>query len=111
MRPSSPAEPHPLTSQVGPTPREVQDVIRTAFPGGEVLVTDLTGTSDRLGHPFEVINIFDDQDIRPALVAYSKWPTTPQIFLNGELLVAGDILLELHEKGELQTMVDAAHAS
>ena len=65
----------------------------------------------RIGHPFEVVNIFDHEDIRPSLIAYSNWPTTPQVFLNGEFLGGGDILLELYEKGELQKMVDQVFAA
>jgi monothiol glutaredoxin len=60
------------------------------------------------GQPFEVVNIFDDPSIRPALIEFSQWPTTPQVFVGGEFLGGSDILLELHEKGELQAKVDAA---
>lgn len=65
----------------------------------------------RLGRPFEVINIFDDPSIRPALVNFSKWPTTPQLFLNGEFIGGSDIMEELFDKGELQTKVQAAFGS
>ncbi len=63
------------------------------------------------GKPFEVVNIFDHPSIRPALVDFTKWPTTPQVFVGGEFLGGSDILLELHEKGELQSKVEAAVAS
>ena len=32
---------------------------------------------NRIGQPFEVVNIFEDENIRPSLVQYSGWPTTP----------------------------------
>ena len=38
----------------------------------------------QVGQPFEVVNIFDDASIRPALVEFSQWPTTPQVFVGGE---------------------------
>ena len=63
-----------------------------------------------VGKPFEVINIFDDPNIRPSLVEYSEWPTTPQLFVNGELIGGSDIALELYESGELQKKVEAAFA-
>lgn len=63
-----------------------------------------------LGKPFEVVNIFDDPSIRPALVEAFEWPTTPQVFVNGELLGGSDIVLEMYESGELQSKVDAAFA-
>lgn len=57
----------------------------------------------QLGEDFEVINIFDDPGIRPALVEYSNWPTTPQLFVNGELIGGSDIVLEMFNSGELQS--------
>ncbi len=64
----------------------------------------------RLGKPFEVVNIFDDPNIRPSLIEYSKWPTTPQVFVGGELLGGSDIVEELMNDGELQKKVEAAFA-
>jgi monothiol glutaredoxin len=62
------------------------------------------------GKPFEVVNIFDDPSIRPALVGYSQWPTTPQIYVKGELIGGSDITFELHENGELGKKIAAAFA-
>ena len=66
---------------------------------------------NQTGKPYEVVNIFDDPDIRPALIEYSKWPTTPQVFVNGELLGGSDIVEELFKNGELQKKLDVAFAS
>ncbi len=57
--------------------------------------------------PFEVINIFDDPSIRPALVEHSGWPTTPQVFVDGEFLGGSDILLEMFQQGDLQKKLTA----
>jgi len=65
---------------------------------------------EMLGKPFEVVNIFDDPEIRPSLVEFSQWPTTPQVFLNGEFIGGSDVVLEMFEKGELKTKADAAFA-
>jgi monothiol glutaredoxin len=62
---------------------------------------------ERVGTDFEVVNIFDDDTLRPALVAFSGWPTTPQLFINGELIGGSDIMLELFESGELQKKLGA----
>ncbi len=61
----------------------------------------------RIGQPFEVVNIFDDASIRPALVDYSGWPTTPQLFVGGELIGGSDIALEMYQSGELQKKIEA----
>jgi monothiol glutaredoxin len=63
-----------------------------------------------VGEPFEVINIFDDPNIRPALVEFSNWPTTPQLFVDGELIGGSDIVLEMYENGELQAKIAAGAA-
>ncbi len=60
--------------------------------------------------PFEAIDIFQHEGIKPALVEISNWPTTPQIFIGGEFVGGGDILHELHANGELRKLVDAALA-
>ena len=65
----------------------------------------------QLGKPFEVVNIFDHESIRPALVDYSEWPTTPQVFVGGEFIGGSDTALEMFESGELQKKVEAAFAS
>ena len=65
----------------------------------------------QVGKPFEVINIFDDESIRPALVEYSEWPTTPQVFVGGEFIGGSDTALEMFESGELKTKIDAVFAS
>ena len=60
---------------------------------------------NNVGQPFEVVNIFDDPTIRPALVEFSNWPTTPQLFVDGELIGGSDIVMEMYESGELQTKI------
>jgi monothiol glutaredoxin len=57
---------------------------------------------------FEVINIFDDPSIRPALCEFSNWPTTPQVFVDGEFLGGSDILTEMFQSGDLQKKLQAA---
>ena len=36
---------------------------------------------NQLGVEYQVRNIFSDPQIRPALVSFSNWPTTPQVCL------------------------------
>ncbi len=60
------------------------------------------------GATFHHVNVLEDPEVRANLPRYSNWPTFPQLFINGELIGGCDITLELHEKGELQSMVDEA---
>lgn len=60
------------------------------------------------GEKFAYVDILQNPDIRATLPGYANWPTFPQLWINGELVGGSDIILELHESGELQAMVKAA---
>ncbi len=55
---------------------------------------------------FMYINIFEDLEVREALKEYSNWPTYPQLYLKGELVGGCDIIIDLHNKGELGGMLE-----
>ena len=57
---------------------------------------------------YRYVNILDDPDLREALKEYSKWPTYPQLYINGELVGGCDIVLDLFNKAELEPMLLAA---
>lgn len=63
-----------------------------------------------LNVPFETCNVLENYDLFQTLKQYSNWPTSPQVFINGELIGGCDITMELFESGELQQMVDKALA-
>ena len=60
------------------------------------------------GEKFAYVDILQNPEIRASLPGYANWPTFPQLWINGEFVGGSDIILELHESGELQTMVKAA---
>ncbi|MGH8494531.1 MAG: Grx4 family monothiol glutaredoxin [Gammaproteobacteria bacterium] len=57
---------------------------------------------------FAYVNIFEDPELRQALKAWSKWPTFPQLYVNGELIGGCDITMEMYESGELKKLLDQA---
>jgi monothiol glutaredoxin len=63
-----------------------------------------------IGRPFKVVDILPDPRIRETLSAHSQWPTIPQVFINGEFVGGSDIVMEMFEAGELQTLVEKAFA-
>jgi monothiol glutaredoxin len=65
---------------------------------------------NKTGKPYEVVNIFDEEDTRPNLISFSDWPTTPQVFVGGELIGGSDIVEEMYGNGELQKKIEAAFA-
>ncbi len=58
--------------------------------------------------PFATEDVLADGQIREGIKRYSNWPTIPQIYINGKFIGGCDILHELHEKGELGTMLKEA---
>lgn len=62
------------------------------------------------GEKFAYVDILQNPDIRSELPKYANWPTFPQLWIDGELVGGSDIILELHESGELETMIKAAAA-
>ncbi len=55
--------------------------------------------------PFHSVDVIVNSDVRAKLPEYSKWPTFPQVFINGKLIGGCDIVHELHESGELQQLL------
>ncbi|XP_067011881.1 uncharacterized monothiol glutaredoxin ycf64-like [Anabrus simplex] len=46
-------------------------------------------------------DVLKDEDLRQGIKEYSKWPTVPQVYINGEFVGGCDILLQMHQNGEL----------
>jgi len=57
---------------------------------------------------YRAVNILDDPELRESLKQYSNWPTYPQLYINGELVGGCDIVLDMHNKGELAAKLLAA---
>ena len=63
------------------------------------------------GKPFSFVNILINPEIRSNLPKVSNWPTFPQLFINGELVGGSDIMVELHENGSLQELMDTVEVT
>ena len=55
---------------------------------------------------FAYVNILEEPELRQGLKDYSEWPTFPQLYVNGELLGGSDIVIQMYESGELQTLLE-----
>jgi monothiol glutaredoxin len=58
------------------------------------------------GAQFATVDVLQDEDIRNGIKAFSNWPTIPQLYINGEFIGGSDIMAEMYEAGELQTLVN-----
>lgn len=54
------------------------------------------------------VNVLEDDAIRQGIKDFSQWPTIPQLYIKGEFIGGSDIMNELFESGELQTLVSQA---
>ncbi len=59
----------------------------------------------KLGVQFKGINILEDADLRQGIKDYANWPTIPQLYVKGEFIGGCDIVREMYESGELQTLL------
>ncbi|MBF0489838.1 MAG: Grx4 family monothiol glutaredoxin [Candidatus Omnitrophica bacterium] len=55
--------------------------------------------------PIKDHNVFASEDIRQGIKEFTNWPTLPQIFINGEFIGGCDIVVEMHDNGELAQML------
>ena len=62
---------------------------------------------DHLGVAYESVDVLQDMEIRAGIKEYSDWPTIPQLYVKGEFLGGSDIMMEMDEAGELQSLVEA----
>ncbi|CAK9164841.1 unnamed protein product [Ilex paraguariensis] len=52
--------------------------------------------------PLSARNILEDSELKNAVKAFSLWPTFPQIFIKGDFVGGSDIVLNMHQTGELK---------
>ncbi|HHU93820.1 MAG TPA: Grx4 family monothiol glutaredoxin [Alcaligenaceae bacterium] len=56
------------------------------------------------------INVLDDEEVREGIKQFANWPTIPQLYIKGEFVGGSDIVSEMFESGELETMLRDAGA-
>jgi len=60
---------------------------------------------DYLGVPFKGLNVLESDELRQGIKAFSNWPTIPQLYVKGEFVGGCDIVREMFQAGELQTLM------
>ncbi len=60
------------------------------------------------GEQFAFVDILANPEIRANLPKYANWPTFPQLWIKGELVGGSDILIDMHNSGDLQKMIKEA---
>lgn len=57
---------------------------------------------------YKSVNVLEDPEIREGIKVYGKWPTIPQLYVNGQLVGGCDIAMDMYQSGELAPLVQGA---
>jgi len=57
-----------------------------------------------MGIPFQSANVLEDMELREGVKQFSQWPTIPQLYVKGEFVGGCDIITEMYQSGELETL-------
>ncbi|XP_027214062.1 uncharacterized monothiol glutaredoxin ycf64-like [Penaeus vannamei] len=71
------------------------DMPRCGFSNAVVQIMRMHGVN------YDAHNVLADDSVRQGIKEYSDWPTIPQVFINGDFVGGCDILLQMHQSGEL----------
>ena len=73
------------------------------FSGRAIQVLKACGVDTKT---VKTVNVLDDAEIRQGIKEYSNWPTVPQLYVKGEFVGGSDIMMEMYESGELQSVLN-----
>ncbi|KAI3393790.1 hypothetical protein diail_3611 [Diaporthe ilicicola] len=55
---------------------------------------------------FAAFNVLEDSELRAGIKEYSDWPTIPQLYVDKEFVGGCDILISMHQNGELAKLLE-----
>ncbi len=58
-----------------------------------------------LGVAYKGLNVLENDELRQGIKTYSDWPTIPQLYVKGEFVGGCDIIREMFQSGELQSLL------
>jgi monothiol glutaredoxin len=58
-----------------------------------------------MGVSFKTANVLEEEELREGIKQFSQWPTVPQLYVKGELVGGCDIVTEMFQSGELETLL------
>lgn len=60
------------------------------------------------GQPFVGVDVLADPAVRQGIKDFSNWPTIPQLYVDGKFIGGCDIVVEMHQSGELGKLINPA---
>jgi monothiol glutaredoxin len=73
------------------------------FSGRAIQILKANGVTE-----LTTVNVLEDEAIRQGIKEYANWPTIPQLYIDGEFVGGSDIMMEMHQAGELQALLTKA---
>jgi monothiol glutaredoxin len=58
-----------------------------------------------MGVTFNSANVLEDDELRDGIKTFSQWPTVPQLYVKGEFVGGCDIVTEMYQSGELESLL------
>lgn len=55
---------------------------------------------------FAAFNVLEDSELRAGIKEYSDWPTIPQLYVDKEFVGGCDIIVSMHQNGDLAKMLE-----
>jgi monothiol glutaredoxin len=65
----------------------------------------VVATLDSHSTSYAAVNVLLDPAVREGIKVYSDWPTIPQLYVKAEFMGGCDIIMEMHESGELAQLL------
>ncbi|KAI9829383.1 MAG: monothiol glutaredoxin grx5 [Phylliscum demangeonii] len=79
------------------------EVPQCGFSRASVQILGLQGVDPT---KFAAYNVLEDAGLRDGIKEYSDWPTIPQLYVNKNFVGGCDILVSMHQNGELAKMLE-----
>ena len=76
------------------------DFPQCGFSGVAAQILKACGVND-----LTTFNVLEDEEVRQGIKDYANWPTIPQLYVKGEFVGGSDIMMEMYQAGELQTLI------
>ncbi len=107
-----------MSEQASDTMNPAFDKIKSEIDGADVVLfmkgtpvfpqcgfsATIVQVLSHVGVKFSSVDVLADDEVRQGIKEFSSWPTIPQLYVKGEFVGGCDIIREMFQAGELQTL-------
>ncbi|UKZ74925.1 hypothetical protein TrVFT333_002595 [Trichoderma virens FT-333] len=86
--------------------RLLSDTTRTAIDKAIASAPVILGIQGVSPEKFAAFNVLEDPELRAGIKEYSDWPTIPQLYVDKQFVGGCDILVSMHQNGDLQKLFE-----